>query len=105
MGIDMLVARFMLRVGLPGVQRADELRQRVTPIRPGRVILRKKKSRRMGREPAERDPADVAALSKLGHMCGDRVVEFELALADGLSEHGRFEHLAQRRQSEQRVGR
>jgi len=66
---------------LPSIEGVDELRQRVAPIRPRRVILRQQQAGCVRRESPERDLADVAALLQLDDIFRDRIVEPELALA------------------------
>src|SRR5262249_57987459 len=101
-GIGML--RTGRLVGLPAVERADDLRQRVAPIRPGRVVLRQQQPRRVRRELAERDAADIAVPVELGDIFGDWVVEPDFAVADRLRQQRRLEYFAQRSEVEQRVG-
>src|SRR5262249_59567740 len=74
------------------------------PIRPGRVVLRQQQPRRVGRELAERDAANIAVPVDLGDIFGDWVVEPEFAVADRLRQQRRLEHFAQRGEVEQRVG-
>ena len=72
----------------------------------GLVLLRRAvKARVVGRELAERDVTDVAALLQLGHVFGDGIVERDLAPLDRLREQGREEHLANGSEIEQRVRR
>ncbi len=71
-------------VCFPIIERADELRQRVAPIRPGRMVLRQQQPRPVGREVAERDAADIIVSRQLGHIFGHRLLERELAVAHRL---------------------
>jgi hypothetical protein len=103
MGVEMLLAGRVLR--LPGVERADEFRQRVAPVRPRRMILRQQQARRVGRELTEGDAADVAALLQLHDVLGRRILELELAFAHCLRQQRGLEHLAQRCEIEQRIAR
>src|SRR5262245_60089640 len=71
-GVDVLLAGLMRLVRLPGIEIADEVGKRVRPAMPRLVLLRRAgKSRRVARERARRDLADVAALRVLGHVFGD----------------------------------
>ncbi len=79
MGIEMPLTGSLVRC--PSVERADELRQRVAPMRPRRVILRQQQAGCVRRELPERDLADVAASLQLDDVFRDGVVEFELAVA------------------------
>ena len=65
-GVSMLLAGRL--VCFPIIERADELRQRVAPIRPGRMVLRQQQPRPVGREVAERDAADIIVSRQLGHI-------------------------------------
>src|SRR6266436_10212205 len=91
-------------VRCPSVERADELRQRVAPMRPRRVILRQQQAGCVRRELPERDLADVAASLQLDDVFRDGVVEFELAVADRLRQQRGLEHFPQRSEIEQRIG-
>ena len=102
-GIEMLLTG--CRVCLPGIERADKLRQRVAPVRPGRMVLRQQQTRRVRRELAERDAADIAVPVQLDDIFGDWVVEPEFAIAHRLRQQRRLENFAQRSEIEQRVGR
>ncbi len=59
----------------------------------------------MDRELADGDAADVAAARELGNIFGNRIVERHASLVDGLGQQDRLEHLAQRGEVEERVGR
>ena len=82
MSIEMPLTGSPIR--LPGVERVDELRERVAPIRPRRVILRQQQAGCVRRELPERDLADVAALLQLDDVFGYGIVEPEITIADRL---------------------
>ena len=82
MGIEMPLTGSLVR--FPSVKRADELRQRVAPIRPRRMILQQQQAGCVRRELPERDLADVAALLQLDDVFGDGIVESEITIADRL---------------------
>src|SRR5215471_3617216 len=103
MGIEMPLTESLVR--FPSVERADELRQRVAPIRPRRVILRQQQAGCVRRKLPERDLADVAALLQLDDIFGDRIVKPELAFADRLRQQRGLEYFPQRSEIEQRIGR
>jgi hypothetical protein len=103
MGVEMLLAGRLLR--FPVIERADEFRQRVAPVRPRRVVLRQQQARRVGGELTEGDAADVAAPLQLDDVFGRRILEPELAFAHRLRQQRGLEDLAQRCQIEQRIGR
>src|SRR5262245_66604973 len=92
-------------IRLPSVERLDELRQRVAPIRPRRVILRQQQAGCVRRELPERDLADIAALLQLDDVFGDGVVEPDLTIADRLRKQRGLEYFPQRSEIEQRIGR
>ena len=102
-GVSMLHAGRLVR--FPLIERADELRQRVAPIRPRRMVLRQQQPRRVGREVAERDAADIIVSRQLGYIFGHRLLERELAVAHRLRQQRGLEYFAQRCEVEQRVAR
>jgi hypothetical protein len=102
MGVEMPLTGSPIR--LPSIERVDELRQRVAPIRPRRVILRQQQARCVRGELPERDLADVAALLQLDGVFGDGVVEPEITIADRLRQQCGLEHFPQRSEIEQRIG-
>jgi hypothetical protein len=100
-----LLAGLMRLVGLPRIEIADEVGQRVLPAMVRLVLLgRAREARGVARQLAERDLADVAALLQLGHVFGDGIVERNLAPLDRLRQQGGDEGLADRGEVEQRVG-
>ena len=79
MTVEMLTAGEA--VGPPGVQSSQELRQRIAPIRPGRVVLRQQQSRGMGCQLPQRDTSNIAVRPQLVDIAGDRIIKRELAPA------------------------
>jgi hypothetical protein len=79
-------------IGLPSVECVDELRQRVAPIWPRRVILRQQQAGCVRGELPERDLANIAALLQLDDVFGDGIVAS--VLVSGLLRRRFHRHLA-----------
>src|SRR5262249_7790510 len=103
MGIEMPLTGSLIR--LPSVERVDELRQRVAPIRPRRVCRRPQYTARSRVELPERDLWYVASLLQLDDLLGDGIVEPEITIADRLRQQRGLEHFPQRSEIEQCIGR
>jgi hypothetical protein len=96
----------VLRIGAPGIQIADEVRQRILAVVPGLVFAGSpRQTGGVARKLAERDAADVAAALKLGHVICDGIIEAEFAAVDRLGQQCRGEKLSDRREIEDVVGR
>jgi hypothetical protein len=103
-GIDELLAGLVPRIRLPGVEITNKVGERVLALVPGLDLLgRAGEARGVARELAERDPFDVAAALKLGHVFRHGIVERDVALLDRLRKQGRDEHLADRGEVEEGV--
>ncbi len=96
----------MLLIRLPGIEEADEIGERVFPSMPALVLLRHaRQSGGVASKLPQRHPPDITAALQLGDVFGDRVVEAELALLDGLRKQCGREQLADGGEIEDRVGR
>jgi len=105
-GIEILSPGLMACIRLPGIQEADKLRERVLPSMRAFVLLRHaRQSGRMAGKLPQRHPPDITAPLQLGNVFGDRVIEAELALLDGLRKQRGREKFADRGQVEDRIAR
>jgi hypothetical protein len=103
-GIQILLARLVILVRLPGLQKSDKVRQRIFSLVPWLVILHAtRQAGRVARQLCERHVPDIGALRQFGDVVGNRIVKAQLTLLDRLLEQCGGKELPDRGEVEDRI--
>src|SRR5262249_57283941 len=99
----MLPARLVVDVGRPVVHGVNESRQRVTPVRPWRMVLRQQEARGVGCKLTDGDATNVAIRPEFREAIDHPIIEREPAALHREGQERCLEYLAERAEIEEAV--